>query len=113
MSSGIMYHYTSQDGYTGILKSKSLLPSLRANNPKDARFGDGQYLSDIVPGTKRPGQLSRIFFGIPYGWRRFTHHINIKVYGLSVVYGRAHVYVVLNRQPLDISGRLCGHGKII
>jgi len=60
----VMYHYTSREGLAAILQSKRLLPSLRANNARDARFGDGQYLSDVVPGTKRPGQLSRIFFGI-------------------------------------------------
>jgi len=64
--SKIMYHYTSQQGYTEILQSKNIRPSLKANNPKDARFGEGQYVSDILPGTKRPSQLSMIFFGIPW-----------------------------------------------
>lgn len=33
----------------GILKSNQLNPLLKANNPKDARHGDGQYLSDLKP----------------------------------------------------------------
>ena len=77
--SRVMYHYTSAAGYAGILKTKSIKPSLRANNPRDARFGDGQYVSDIIPGTKRPGQLSMIFFGIPRAGKRFSPHININV----------------------------------
>ena len=43
----ILHHYTSEDGHAGIMQSKTLRASLKANNPKDARFGDGQYLSDI------------------------------------------------------------------
>jgi hypothetical protein len=89
-----MYHYTTKAGLAAILQSRQLLPSLRANNPKDARYGDGQYVSDIVPGTKRPGQLSRIFYGIPFGWRRFTHYVKINVDGLAVVYGRSGVFVI-------------------
>jgi hypothetical protein len=108
----VMYHYTSQAGLAAILQSKALLPSLRANNPKDARYGDGQYISDIVPGTKRPGQLSLIFFGIPFGWRRFTHYVTINVDGLTVTYGRPNVFVIKSSGPLDISKRLIGSGQL-
>lgn len=107
-----MYHYTSEVGYNGILECKSIRPSLKANNPKDARFGEGQYVSDIVPGTKRPAQLSMIFFGIPWAGKRFTHHININVDGLNVIYGRKHVYLIKNMQSLDITNRLTGHAKL-
>ena len=47
----ILYHYTNDKGLKGILSSKQLNPFLKANNPKDARYGNGQYLSDILPGT--------------------------------------------------------------
>ncbi len=110
--SKIMYHYTSAQGYHGILQTSCIDPSLKANNPKDARFGEGQYISDIIPGTKRPSQLSMIFFGIPWAGKRFTHHINIDVTGLDVIFGRKHVYLIRNHQPLDITKRLTGHGKI-
>ncbi len=111
--SRVLYHYTSQAGYEGILKTSKLLPSLKANNPKDARFGEGQYLSDIVPNTKRPAQLSMIFFGIPWAGKRFSHHIDINVDNLNVMYGRQYVYVIQNSEPLDISNRLVGHGRNI
>ncbi len=42
-----LYHYTNEKGMNGIVESKKLNPSLKANNPKDARYGDGQYLFDI------------------------------------------------------------------
>jgi len=106
-----MHHYTSEAGYTGILKSKNIRPSLKANNPKDARFGEGQYVSDIQPGTKRNSQLSMIFFGIPWAGKRFSHHINVNVHGLNVIHGRKHVYLVKNSHPLDITKRITGHGK--
>lgn len=106
----VLHHYTSSTGYAGILASQTLRPSLRANNPKDARFGDGQYLSDIVPGTKSIGQLSMIFFGIPWGGKRFTHFVSIDVTGLTVTFGRQHVYVVNNSADLAIDKRLVNHG---
>ncbi|MDF0606011.1 hypothetical protein HZU77_010160 [Neisseriaceae bacterium TC5R-5] len=108
----ILYHYTNLQGYNGILESKLINPSLRAHNPKDARFGDGQYVSDIVPKTKRPGQLSMIFFGLPWAGRRFEYHINVDVQGLELVHGREGVYVIPNAHPLDITERLKGHGKV-
>jgi hypothetical protein len=107
----VFHHYTSEEGHAGILQSKTIRPSLRANNPKDARFGDGQYLSDILPGTKRAGQLSMIFFGMPFGGRRFTHYVSIDTKGLEVAYGRPYVYVVKSSKPLDISVRLVANGK--
>ncbi len=107
----ILYHYTSERGYRGILDSNSINPSLKANNPKDARFGEGQYVSDIMPKTKRPSQLSMIFFGIPWAGKRFEYHINIDVNGLNVIHGRKSVYLIPNTKPLDISNRIKGHGK--
>ncbi len=107
----IMYHYTNENGCKNIVESKLINPSLRANNPKDARFGDGQYISDIVPGTKRPSQLSQIFFGLPWAGHRFTHQVSLDVSGLDVILGRTNVYLILNSEPLDISDVLLGYGS--
>ena len=54
-----LYHYTNEKGMNGIVESKQLNPSFRANNPKDARYGDGQYLSDIRPDTQTPTRLAK------------------------------------------------------
>lgn len=107
----ILYHYTSEAGYRDILACKRLRPSLRASNPRDARHGDGQYLTDIMPGTKRPAQLSYIFLRIPYQGRRFTHYVGINTSDLRVVPGRQHVFVILNHGDLDISQRIVTHGR--
>jgi hypothetical protein len=109
--STVLHHYTSAGGLAGILRTRSILPSLRANNPKDARLGDGQYLSDILPGTKKPGQLSLIFFGMPWAGKRFSHYVSISVVGLNVIAGRPFVFLVPSQGPLDISSCLVANGK--
>jgi hypothetical protein len=107
----ILYHYTTKEGHDEILRTQVLLPSLRASNPKDARHGDGQYLSDIPPRLKRPGQLSYLFLNIPYQGRRFAYYIGLNVDGLNPIKGREYVWVIPNQQPLDISGRVVSHGE--
>ena len=107
-----LYHYTTEKGLEGITSSKTLRPSLKAVNPKDVRYGEGQYLSDIEPGTKTSGQLSYTFLNDPRGWRRFTHYVEIDVSGLTVVEGRPGVFVIANIQDLDLVGRIVRSGCI-
>ncbi|TPW37697.1 hypothetical protein FKM52_21245 [Mixta tenebrionis] len=106
----ILYHYTDDDGLAGILKSKEMRPSLKANNPKDARYGDGQYFTDIIPGTKTNAQLSRKFIRIPFLGDKFKNYIAVDVTGLDVVKGRDGVFVILNDGNLNINGRVVGFG---
>ena len=105
-----LYHYTDDAGLDGILNSKKINPSLKANNPKDARFGDGQYLSDIAPGTKTCAQLSRCFIGQPFQGKKFKNFVEVDVTGLNVVKGRDGVFVVPNNKPLDITNRVISSG---
>jgi hypothetical protein len=107
-----LFHYTNQKGLDGILSSQTLLASLAANNPADVRFGDGQYLSDLEPGTKTPAQISRALLGQPFQGRRFTHYLEIDVSGLVVVEGRGHIFVIPNHAPLDLVGRIVRSGKV-
>jgi RHS repeat-associated protein len=106
-----LYHYTTEEGMNAIVNSKKLKPSLKAVNPKDARYGDGQYLSDIVPGTKTPAQLSSAFVRIPFQGKRFTHYVEIDVTDLDVVKGRDGVFVVPNAGDLDLTNRIVSFGK--
>ena len=107
-----LYHYTNEKGMNGIVGSRKLNPSLKANNPKDCFYGEGQYLSDIVPGTKTPAQLSRNFIHNPYQGAKYSHYIEIDVSGLNVIQGRESVYVILNTKPLDLTGRIISFGKV-
>ncbi|MDQ7738070.1 hypothetical protein HUK48_12070 [Prevotella corporis] len=107
----ILYHYTNQSGMEGILQTKVIKPSLKELNPKDVRYGNGQYLSDIVPGTKTPSQLGRQFINVP-NKHKYTHYVAIDVSGLDVIKGRDGVFVVRGDTDLDISDRIVGSGKI-
>jgi ADP-ribosyltransferase of polymorphic toxin system len=107
-----LFHYTNEAGHAGIIESEALNPSLKAVNPADVRYGNGQYLSDIVPGTQTPAQLSRQFLGMPFQGSRFAHFVEIDVGGLNVVRGRSGVFVVPNEVPLDQTGRILGSGPV-
>jgi hypothetical protein len=107
-----LFHYTNEKGLNGILKSEKLLPSTSASNPNDVRYGNGQYLSDIEPGSKTPAQLSRAFLNVPYRGDKYTHYVEIDVTGLDVVEGRTGVYVIPNEGPLNLAGRIISFGRI-
>lgn len=95
---------------TGIVESKKLNPSLKANNPNDCFYGEGQYLSDIVPGTKSPAKLSRSFIHNPFQGAEYDYYVEIDVTDLDVVYGRDNVFVILNQEPLDLMDRIVYYG---
>ncbi len=105
-----LFHYTDEAGQRGILKSGQLNPSLTSVSPKGARYGDGQYLSDIAPGSRTCAQLSACFLGIPFQGRRFTNYVEIDVSGLNIVTGRDGVFVNPSGVPLGISRPLVGSG---
>ena len=96
---------------TGIVPTLQINPSLAADNPRDVRYGDGQYLSDILPGSMTSAQLSQVFLGMPFQGQRFTNYVGIDVKGLLVVMGRPNVYVVPSTKPLDLTGRVTGFGR--
>ena len=107
-----LFHYTDELGLEGITQSQRLNPSLKALNPNDVRYGNGQYLSDFVPGTKTPAQLSREFLGQPFQGQRYSNFIEIDVSGLNVIQGRNGVFVIPNETPLDLSGRIISSGAV-
>jgi hypothetical protein len=93
-----------------ILETGKLLPSLKRLNPRDVRYGNGQYLSDIRPGTMSCAQLSRCFLGQPFQGKRFTNFVEIDVTGLKAVKGRDGVFVIPNEGSLDLVGRIVRSG---
>jgi RHS repeat-associated protein len=110
-SAQTLFHYTNESGMKGILDSGQLNPSLKELNPRDAFYGNGQYLSDIEPGTMTSNQLSRAFLKVPWAGARFTHFVEIDVSGLDVIQGRAGVYLIRNEGPLDLTGRIVSSGS--
>ncbi|WP_419197590.1 HYD1 signature containing ADP-ribosyltransferase family protein [Microbispora hainanensis] len=105
-----MWHYTTEANLLAILDSLELYPSLRKENSKDAYYGDGQYVSDIPPGTMTRAQLSRCFLRVPWLPERFTHYVGLDVTGLEVIRGREHVFVIPGREALDLRGRIVSWG---
>ena len=110
--SQVLYHYTNEVGAAGIVDSASLNPSLWRVGTKDVRYGNGQYVSDIAPGTRTLSELSYDFLRNPFQGNRFTHYVEIDATGLGAVQGRTGVYVIPNETPLDLTGRLLGSGKV-
>jgi ADP-ribosyltransferase of polymorphic toxin system len=106
-----LFHYTTEEGMNAIVESGELNPSLKALNPSDARYGDGQYLSDIVPGSWSPQSMSSSFFGVPGQGTRLTNFVEVDVSGLDVVQGRMSTFVVPGQAPLDISNRIMSFGE--
>ena len=107
----LLYHYTTEQGMMGILASQSINPSLASNNPNDVLYGEGQYFSDIPPGTMTLPQLSSRFIRLPFQGQRFSNYVTVDVTGLNVVMGRPHVYLVPNTQPLNVTGRVVDSGR--
>lgn len=95
----------------GIIESNQLNPSLKANNLKDARYGNGQYLSDITPDSKTPSQLAKQFINVPNKYK-YTNYVEIDVSGLKLINGRDGVLVIPNELPLDLTGRIVSSGKV-
>lgn len=95
----------------GIVDSQKLNLSLKANNLKDARYGNGQYLSDIKPDTYTPAQLAKKFINVPNKYK-YTHYVEIDVTDLEVIKGRDGVFIIPNESPLDLSGRIVGTGTV-
>ena len=107
-----LYHYTDEAGLTGILNEGKLNPSLKAKRRRDVRYGNGQYFTDIEPGTMNPKDLSKALVRNHHQAGKFTHYLEIDPDGLNAVKGRSGVYVIPNEEPLDLNNRIIGSGKV-
>jgi len=107
-----LYHYTNEAGLNAILKEGKLNPSLKALRPRDVRHGNGQYLTDILPGSMAPDELSKALVQNPHQVDKFTHYLEINPGGLNVIEGRRGVYVISNEVPLDLNNRVISSGKV-
>ncbi|WP_240416786.1 S8 family serine peptidase [Paenibacillus periandrae] len=106
----ILYHYTDQLGYKGILSSGVIFNSTKALRPKDARFGDGVYLTDIAPDTMSKEELSQILYNNAFQTKKTDWYVAIDVTDLNVYYGRPGVYVYRTEAPLPIINRFVTSG---
>lgn len=115
-----LYHYTSDAGRAGILDSGELLASQGAKN---ARYGAGQYFTDIVPeaiggrtiattpvGSMSLGQLSSRLFGMPFNARKLSSFLEVDVSGLGARQVAPNIWLIDGQTGLDIAGRIIRSG---
>ncbi|HAU5719447.1 TPA: hypothetical protein JD344_12780 [Serratia marcescens] len=117
-----LIHYTTEEGLKGILDSGELRAS---SGPIHARFGDGQYLTDIKPeqiggrtlkeaagtGKLSLGQVAHNLYGDSRKINSITHYVEIDVTGLDVSEPRPNTFRVASTGNLDISKRIVKSGK--
>ncbi len=102
-----LIHYTSKKGYEGIIQSQEIRPSTGNIN---ARYGDGQYLTDLLPSNYTAGQVSRRLYGIPWNTQKIQYYLKIDVTGLNVIQNAPHNFLILNNTPLNINNRIIESG---
>lgn len=103
-----LIHYTSKENYENIISSGKLNPS---TDPKHARFGSGQYLTDLKPEDYTAGQISRRLYGVPWNTKKLEYYIEINTSGLNIQSNIPHNFLVPNNKPLNISNRIVNKGK--
>jgi len=120
-----LFHYTSEEGLSDILASKSLNPSV---NPINARYGPGQYLTDIPPeqigantisdltaeqieqGLISRSQLARRLFGQPWAGNKLEAFLEIDVTDLTVENPVPNIFRIPGTSPLDLVDRIIRFG---
>ena len=118
-----LYHYSSEAGRSGILRSGEMWASQGAKN---ARHGAGQYFTDIAPeaiggrtlattppGLLSLGQLSFRLFRVPWNTRKLSSFLEISVDGLQVQRVAPNIYLIRNTGPLSVTGRVVRSGPTL
>ncbi|ECA5091598.1 type IV secretion protein Rhs, partial [Salmonella enterica subsp. enterica serovar Menston] len=117
-----LFHYTTQEGMEGILKSGVLKVS---TGDIHARFGNGQYFTNISPdmiggrtikdalgtGKMSLGQLAADIYGDARKLNGITNYVEIDVRGLDITEPRPGTFRVANTGDLDISNRVVSSGS--
>ena len=103
----VLYHYTSAQGYKGIIESGEIRPSI---GYKHARYGDGQYFTDLLPSDYTIGQISRRLYRVPWKTNSLRYIFKIDMDGLNVIKNGPHNFLVPNNTPLNVRGRIIDSG---
>ena len=67
-------------------------------NPKNARYGAGQYLPDIKPNSQTSASLAKRFINVPNKYK-YTCYVEIDVTNLNVNQDREGVFAIPNSSP--------------
>ena len=77
---------------------------------KNARYGEGQYFTNLEPNNFTAGQISRRLYGIPFKTSKVEYFIKVDVRGLNVIQNNPHNFLVPGRNPLNLHGRIVDGG---
>lgn len=106
----------------GIKDSRVIRPSTGGVH---ARFGDGQYFTNIHPDTIGGrtlkdvkgsdkislGQLAANIYGDARKSGSITHYVEVDVTGLNITEPRKGTFLVKNDKDLDVSNRIVSSGS--
>jgi hypothetical protein len=118
-----LYHYTTAAGRAGIIESGAIWASRGAKN---ARYGTGQYFTDIAPeavggrtlattpaGRLSLGQLSSRLFRVPWNTRKLSHFIEVDVTGLGARLVAPDIWLIEGDTALTVTGRVVRSGPTL
>ncbi len=118
-----LYHYTTVEGERAILKSGVLNVSKGAKN---ARYGAGQYFTDIAPeaiggatmaktgaGKLSLGQLSSRLYKVPWNSRKVTNYLEVDVSNLSIKEVAPNIFLHESDTVLDITNKVRRSGATL
>ncbi len=106
-SSETLIHYTSKEGYQQILETEKLNPSVGIKN---ARYGEGQYFTNLEPKDYTAGQISRKLYGVPWNTSKLQYYIKIDMKGLNPIQNNPHNFLVPGNNSLPLHGRILDSG---
>lgn len=128
----ILYHYTTEQGRFGIIDSGVLRPSLVQENGQDAKYGSGQYftniapdkiaavsLSDMTDAQKEAGQISlrQLLRWIMIGSiaeEKLAFYIKFNVSSLIIESTESpYIYIHRSEKNLDVSGLIDESGETL
>ena len=90
-----------------ILETEKLNPSIGIKN---ARYGEGQYFTNLEPNDYTAGQVSRRLYGVPWNASKLQYYIKIDMKGLNPIQNNPHNFLVPGNNPLPLQGRILDSG---
>ena len=96
--------------YPMLRKTKELKASIGKTH---ARYGNGQYFTDIESQSFTIGQVSRRLYGVPWVRNKLQYFIKIDVTGLNIVQNIPHNFLLPGNNSLNLQNRIIDSGITI
>lgn len=75
-----------------------------------AKYGDGQYFTNLEPSDYTSGQISRKLYGMPFNISKVKYFIRIDVKGLNVIQNNPCNFLIPGNKSLSLHGRIIDSG---